>query len=416
MATFYLPSSTTGYATDNSKVLYRLVITENYTTTDGKRLRVRLYAYRSDSGYETDGKGTAKIYIDGSLKHTKSFAMGDYPIDSSGVYIVDTYISIAANASSVKVSAILSIPNTSAGTSDNQGGTITLTKYTITYNANGGSGAPSSQTGAFNANVKLSTTVPIKSGYKFLGWNTSSTATTAAYTAGGTYTITGNVTLYAIWSNAITYTITYNANGGSGAPSSQTGASGTTVALSSAIPTRTNYIFVGWATSSSATSPSYHAGSLYAISANVTLYAVWLENRYTIHYNANRGTGAPASQIKMATTALTLSSTIPTRTKHTFLGWSTSPTATSATYSAGGNYTANECVILYAVWSIGDDSTYIFKDGHIECVNFIETDDSAAFAPQNTYAVSLAEVTSQQFYVKTDGTMCAYTFNEIQFR
>ena len=67
-------------------------------------------------------------------------------------------------------------------------------------------------------------------------------------------------------------------------------------------------------------------------------------------YDANGGTGAPAAQTKTHGTALTLSSTKPTRTGYTFLGWAASKTATSAQYQPGGSYTANAAVTLYAVW------------------------------------------------------------------
>lgn len=72
-----------------------------------------------------------------------------------------------------------------------------------------------------------------------------------------------------------TYTIQYNANGGQGAPSNQTKEYGTAVTLSTSIPTRENYNFVGWATSSTATSAAYQAGDSYTANAAVTLYAVW---------------------------------------------------------------------------------------------------------------------------------------------
>ena len=68
-------------------------------------------------------------------------------------------------------------------------------------------------------------------------------------------------------------------------------------------------------------------------------------------YNANGGSGAPSGQIKTYGTTLTLSSTKPTRSGYDFLGWSTSSTATSATYSAGGSYTSNASTTLYAVWA-----------------------------------------------------------------
>ena len=228
------------------------------------------------------------------------------------------------------------------------------TTYTVSYNANGGSGAPSSQTKTHNVTLTLSSTKPTRSGYTFLGWSTSSTATSPTYYASGSYTANASATLYAVWSkNApATYTVSFNANGGSGAPSSVTKTDGVTLYLPTTEPYRSNYEFLGWSTSSTATSPTYYAGGSFSRNANTTLYAVWeySPETYTVRYNANGGTGAPSSQTKTYGVNLTLSSTIPSRSGYNFLGWSTSSTATSATYSAGGSYTANAGATLYAVW------------------------------------------------------------------
>ena len=148
----------------------------------------------------------------------------------------------------------------------------------------------------------------------------------------------------------ITYTVSYDANGGSGAPASQTKTKDVALTLSSTKPMRTGYKFLGWAASKTATSAQYQPGGSYTANAAVTLYAVWKENDYTVSYDANGGTGAPAAQSKMHGTALTLSSTKPTRTGYMFLGWAASKTATSAQYQPGGSYTANAAVTLYAVW------------------------------------------------------------------
>lgn len=148
------------------------------------------------------------------------------------------------------------------------------TSYTISYSANGGTGAPSSQTKWKDQTLTLSGTKPTRTGYSFLGWSTSSTATTATYSAGGSYTANSAATLYAVW-KANTYTVKYNANGGTGAPGNQTKTYGVTLTLSKVTPTRTNYIFKGWATSASATTATYAAGASYTSNAGVTLYAVW---------------------------------------------------------------------------------------------------------------------------------------------
>ena len=242
--------------------------------------------------------------------------------------------------------------------------------YTVSYNANGGTGAPSSQTKTHNVTLTLRTTTPTRSGYSFLGWSTSSTATSPTYYAGGSYTANASATLYAVWSyNAPTvYTISFNANGGSGAPSSVTKTHGVTLYLPSNEPTRTNYDFLGWSTSSTATTPTYYAGGSFTQNANTTLYAVWEYDPaiYLVNYNANGGIGAPSSQTKTYGVSLTLSSVIPTRSGYDFLGWSTSSTATSATYDPGDSYTTNASVTLYAVWQ---ETNYDFSISNLTVSN-----------------------------------------------
>lgn len=147
------------------------------------------------------------------------------------------------------------------------------------------------------------------------------------------------------------YTVSYNANGGSGAPSSQTKVYGKTLVLSSTKPTRTGYTFLGWGTSSSDTTVDYYAGDNYTGNYSITLYAIWRLNSYSVSYNANGGTGAPSSQTKYYGTTLVLSKTKPTRTGYNFLYWNTKKDGTGTTYYAGANYTSNSAVTLYAIWS-----------------------------------------------------------------
>ena len=222
--------------------------------------------------------------------------------------------------------------------------------YSVRYNANGGSGTPTSQTKTYGTTLKLSGTRPTRSGHVFLGWSTNSKATSASYSAGGNYTSNAAATLYAIWRKSATYTIKYNANGGSGAPGNQTKTEGITLVLSSTTPKRTGYTFSGWATSSKATSSTYSAKGNYTANKATTLYAVWKRNTYAINYSANGGSGAPGNQTKTYGTTLKLSNTKPTRRGYVFLGWATSSSATKTSYSAGGNYTGNAKLTLYAVW------------------------------------------------------------------
>ena len=147
-----------------------------------------------------------------------------------------------------------------------------LSSYTVTYNANGGSEAPSSQTKWYGKALTLSSTKPTRLGYVFAGWSTSANGS-VVYASGASYTDNASVTLYAVWTTNM-YTVTYNANGGTGAPEAQQKAHGTNLRLSTTRPMRVNYSFLGWSTSANG-SVVYAAGANYTTNASVTLYAVW---------------------------------------------------------------------------------------------------------------------------------------------
>lgn len=164
--------------------------------------------------------------------------------------------------------------------------------YTVSYNANGGSGAPSNQTKQHDITLTLSSVKPTRDGYEFAGWGTSATDTGVKYSAGGQYTGNANITLYAIWTNVAKLTLAYNANGGTGAPSSQTHLINTVSKISGVKPTRDKYVFLGWSTSSTATKATYIADGQYTNNsftdgATVTLYAVWMKKSPSIYINSS---------------------------------------------------------------------------------------------------------------------------------
>lgn len=172
----------------------------------------------------------------------------------------------------------------------------------------------------------------------------------SSYTSGARNSGTGYHTVGKLAS----HTVSYNANGGSGAPGAQTKWYGSTLTLSSTRPTRTGYTFQGWATSSGG-GVAYQPGQAYGNDANITLYAVWKANTWTVKYNANGGSGAPADQTKTYGQTLKLSSTKPTRLDYNFKGWATSKANAdkgTVSYAAGANYTANAAITLYAVWEL----------------------------------------------------------------
>ena len=218
-------------------------------------------------------------------------------------------------------------------------------KKAVTFDANNGSVSETSRAVYYGEAIGTLPT-PTRTGYTFDGWYTSASGGSKISSS---TVITANVTYYAHWSLS-SFTVTFDANGGSGAPASQTKTAGQTLTLSSTVPTRTGYNFLGWATSSTATAAEYKAGASYTADQSVTLYAVWKLKTYSVTFDANGGSGAPAKQTKTYGKTLTLSSTIPTRAGYTFLGWATGSTVTASEYAAGASYTKNAAATLYAVW------------------------------------------------------------------
>jgi uncharacterized repeat protein (TIGR02543 family) len=179
------------------------------------------------------------------------------------------------------------------------------------------------------------------------------------------------------------YTVSYNANGGSGAPSSQTKWYGQNLTIHSTIPYRTGYTFKGWAlTKADADAGTwyYTAGSSCGKNENLTLYAVWEAVTYSITFNANGGSGAPGNQLKTHGVTLTLSSVIPTRPNHTFIGWAKSSVASTKQYDAGGLFTDNVNTTLYAVWALSYTKPRISNIDVSRCDGNGNNTDSGTYA------------------------------------
>jgi uncharacterized repeat protein (TIGR02543 family) len=145
------------------------------------------------------------------------------------------------------------------------------------------------------------------------------------------------------------YTISYNANGGTNAPASQKKAVGQSITLSSGTPTRSEYTFLGWGLSSSATTVTWHPGATYTQDANLTLYAVWKLRTYTVTFDPNGGTVTPAEKEVSYGSAYGELPT-PTQTGYVFDGWYTAVEGgTQVTAATILTQRANQTV--YAHWS-----------------------------------------------------------------
>jgi uncharacterized repeat protein (TIGR02543 family) len=248
------------------------------------------------------------------------------------------------------------ISNPNLGYSDASGKVKAVTisaPYTVSYNANGGSGAPGSQKKAQDITLKLSTTTPTRTGYTFNGWNTNNSGTGTNYAAGANYTANANATLYAKWT-IVNYTIGYTLNGGSvsGNPTSYNVETNTFTLKN---PTRTGYTFQGWTGSNGSTaqtSVSIAKGS----TGNKSYTANWAAATYTVTLNQQGGTGGSGSVTATYDAAMP-KITVPTRTGYTFQGYYTEANGNGTQYyNANGNSAKNwdksANTTLYAHWTV----------------------------------------------------------------
>ena len=234
--------------------------------------------------------------------------------------------------------------------------------YTVKYDANGGSGAPSTQTKTEGKALILSSSEPTRSGYTFKGWATSISGS-VQYNPGGRYTSDRSVTLYAVWSKNASQPEYFSCNVQIDC------ISGKTVNLynNPGDDSREDYFSKGQSVTSQCGARLDDGSTWYRVTVNSagTVKTLWLKYEsskmtvkevqnipatYTVKYDANGGSGAPSAQTKIHEKNLVLSSGQPVRSGYTFSGWATSPNG-SVQYQPESQYTANQDVTLYAVWS-----------------------------------------------------------------
>lgn len=173
-------------------------------------------------------------------------------------------------------------------------GAPVLLTFTLNYDANGGTGAPASQTYKATSEYEkshtftISSQAPTRDGYTFAGWADKENAAAAKYFGGDQITLTKDnptKTIYAVWMPF--FELKYDANGGTGAPDSQTRtASAPTVnkvtfTVPNQTPTKADYTFKGWADSANATEAKYQPGGTIDVQHKDSpkiVYAVWEKN------------------------------------------------------------------------------------------------------------------------------------------
>lgn len=219
------------------------------------------------------------------------FTAGNYAYGAGSTGATKYWVGTASNGASTAVTVLHSSVNTGSDLHQMARFQFSapdyITTYKIKYSANGGAGAPGEQTKKYGTNITLSSTRPNRTGYTFKGWATSSTATTAAYQPGASFSTNANTTLYAVW-EANKFDVTYDGNGATGgSTAAHQKVYGTELTLKENGFTYPNHTFLHWNTAADGTGTSYDAGAKYSSNAALALYAIWKTNNIPAYVNVN---------------------------------------------------------------------------------------------------------------------------------
>ena len=221
-----------------------------------------------------------------------------------------------------------------------------LIRYTVTYEP----GEHGAFTAVTHTDLKDGATTPDapepigEGGWKFVEWSPAVSPT-----------VTGNAVYVAKWLPN-DFNIIYNSNGGNGSMGPDTAAYGADVTLSPNAFYRAGYHFIGWNTEADGSGTFYADGYTFepwTLEEDLSLYAQWEPNQYTITYVPNGGSGSMAPDTVLYGENITLSPNAFTRYGFTFIGWCASPQGIGIHYPDGWTfdpYMYNGDFFLYAQW------------------------------------------------------------------
>ena len=242
--------------------------------------------------------------------------------------------------------------------------TAAPTTVTVTFESNGGSWV-AAQTVNYNSTASRPDD-PTRDGYTFAGWYGDITLNWEYYFGNSVYE---NITLYAKW-NIYQYTITFESNGGS-AVSAQPVNSGS-MAIRPYNPIRDGYTFAGWHSDITLNWEYNFANSVYE---NITLYAKWSINQYTVTFETYMGGWVPPQTINYGSTVVRPND--PTKNNSIFIDWYSDYTRTTL-YNFSTPVTYH--ITLYAMWG----RTVTFDtDGGSAVAAQVVNEGSTATRPDN---------------------------------
>ena len=235
---------------------------------------------------------------------------------------------------------------------------LVVPTFKVTFYGNAADGGSTASQSASNA-TPLNLNGFSRTGYNFLGWNSSYSAGTAEFLDGQTYSFTADINLYAQWVPQSSNTITYEKNDSIGSPatgtmSNQAASSNTQITANAYV--RPGYTFRNWNTAADGSGTSYLANYTYSFASSRTLYAQWGLN-INISFNPNNPTSGSAPA-RMQTYVGSPGINLPTnsgnlvKNGYRLAGWNTRDDGLGTPYALGANSIKfSSPITLYAHWT-----------------------------------------------------------------
>jgi len=365
--------------------------------------------------------GNGYYYTTDSTYHSCSATQTSYYNHSVSSYTEYTYTNIDTGATTTTTSNY----STASG-------------FTITFNANNGSGTMDSQYYLFGHTQALKSNAYTRTNYKFLGWATSASGA-VVYTDGQSISISSgsNITLYAVW-ELLSYTVNLDNQSATVAGSTSVTATITLAMPAITLPTKTGYTFGGYYTGTDGTGTQYYTSTgasarNYDISGSTTLFALWTPNTYSVTLNTNDGTINSGNVTEYTyNTGATLPTDV-TRTGYTFAGWyadsdfsGSAVTEISATDIDAKTYYAKWTANTYSVTLntnggtiiSGNVTSYTYNTGANLPTNVTRTGytfagwyESSAFSGSVVTQITATDIGAKTYYAKWTTNTYTVTIN-----
>ena len=167
-------------------------------------------------------------------------------------------------------------------------------EYTVTFDANGGTGTMADVTDVLGDYTLPENGFTAPEGKQFKGWSVDG----SEKAVGDKITVTANTTVKAVWEN-ITYTVSFDSNGGTGTMTAQTGVLGDYTLPANGFTAPEGKQFKCWSVDGNEKA----VGDKITVTANITVTAVWEDIEYTV--TVTNGTASPSQAAEGATVTLT---------------------------------------------------------------------------------------------------------------